>query len=165
MLYCRPLKKLFTASWHDLYAKNIICLFMQRYMQRARSSWNVSLSFIPNTPLILHPFLSIPSALAQVVIPCFRDSCFDLIPSLTPLQAIFNLAARMRTPLPPYHLKDTSCSSVAHMKPSIISPAHILPKFPLLLAILLQLPQSNATLPRILTYLRVLEHPMFLHLF
>ena len=105
------------------------------------------------------------SALAQVVIPCFLDSCFDLIPSLTPLQAISNLAARMSTPLPPYHLKDKSYSSVAHMKPSIISPAHILPKFPLLLAILPQLPQSNSTLPRILIYLRVLEHPMFLHLF
>ena len=61
MLYCSPLKKLFTASWHDLYAKNIICLFMQRYMQCARSSWNVSLSFIPYRPLILHPFLSIPA--------------------------------------------------------------------------------------------------------
>lgn len=110
--------------------------------------------------LPLHP----SSALAQVI-PCFRDSCFDLIPGLTPLQAIFNLAARMHTPRPPYHLKDTSYSSVAHMKPSIIAPAHNLPKFPLLLAILLQLPQSNSTLPRILTYLRVLEHPMFLHLF
>lgn len=49
----------------------------------------------------------------------------------------------MITPLPPYHLRDKSYSSVTHMNPSIISPAHILPKYPLLLAVLPHSPSQS----------------------
>lgn len=98
---------------------------------------------------INHQFC-IPSSPSQLclglaVTSCFLDSCTGLISSLTPLQAVFNLVARMITLLPP-HLKDKLYSSVAHMKPSIIFPVHILPKFLLLFAIFPTHPPSQTVL-------------------
>lgn len=136
MLYCSTLKSC-SLSPDMISMPRILSVSSCRGTYNALDAPGMSPSLLfhktnNSASLRLHP----SSALAWVIIACFLDSCIGFISSLTPLQVIFNLAAGMITPLPPYRLRDKSYSSVVRMNPPIISPAHILPKYPLLLAVL-----------------------------